>query len=138
MLDTEHVKPESQTEHMKRRFAEAFPKGKGPTDTAIAAGCGVTKQAVSGWRRTGMIDKAHLPALARISGRSLNWWHGLPDTGDQPVSELALSVARAWESLPIGERDELMTYIFMRARLQRAVVEGDADPIRAGFKTRDE
>ena len=42
--------------------------------TDIATACGVTKQAVQGWLKTGRIDKSHLPKLADISGRSLNWW----------------------------------------------------------------
>jgi len=40
----------------------------------VANACGVTKQAVQGWLRTGRIDKKHLPKLSEISGKPLSWW----------------------------------------------------------------
>ncbi|WP_420889291.1 S24 family peptidase [Cupriavidus gilardii] len=49
----------------------------GQVDPAqLAAECGVTRQAISGWIRTGKIAKDHLPVLARLSGKPLEWWLG--------------------------------------------------------------
>ncbi len=56
------------------RFNSAFPKEGKLQDTEIAKACKVTKQAVPGWRSTGRIAKKHLPALAGLSGRPLDWW----------------------------------------------------------------
>ncbi len=59
------------------RLAEKLGTAIRETDlkqTDIAIACGVTKQAVQGWLRTGRIAKKHLPTLAKVSGRSLDWW----------------------------------------------------------------
>ncbi|MFD2754267.1 helix-turn-helix domain-containing protein [Comamonas terrae] len=40
----------------------------------IADACGVSKQAVQGWKKTGRIDKKHLPKLAQVTGKPLEWW----------------------------------------------------------------
>ena len=41
--------------------------------TAVAKACNVTKQAVSGWIKTGKVDKKHLPVIAAMTGVDLNW-----------------------------------------------------------------
>lgn len=48
----------------------------------IAEACGVSKQAVQGWKKTGRIDKKHLPKLAQVSGKPLEWWLSI-DGSDQ-------------------------------------------------------
>lgn len=60
-------------ERMAAKLAEALssPPLK---HTDVAAACGVTKQAVQGWLRTGRFDKRHLPTLARITNKPLEWW----------------------------------------------------------------
>lgn len=62
----------------------------------IAAACGVSKQAVQGWVRTGRIDKKHLPSLAAASGRPLEWW--LDSGGSEPVSsdQALLNTLQGW------------------------------------------
>lgn len=42
--------------------------------SAIAVRCGVSKQAVYGWKTTGRMDKKYLPALAELTGKPLEWW----------------------------------------------------------------
>lgn len=44
----------------------------GKTQKEIADAFGVTEQAVSGWLRTGKVDKRKLPALAALTGRPLS------------------------------------------------------------------
>lgn len=41
---------------------------------ALARECGVTRQAVYGWLKTGRVAKEHLPIFARLSGKPLEWW----------------------------------------------------------------
>jgi transcriptional regulator with XRE-family HTH domain len=45
----------------------------------VAEACGVTKQAVLGWKKTGRIDKKHLHALAQITKFPLTWWLDLEE-----------------------------------------------------------
>lgn len=51
-----------------KAMAEARPP---VTNTALAKACGVTKQAITGWRRNGRIAKKHLTTIAAITGKSL-------------------------------------------------------------------
>lgn len=39
----------------------------------VARACDVTSQAVTGWEKTGKIDKNHLPIIELITGYSLGW-----------------------------------------------------------------
>lgn len=52
---------------MARRLREAI-SNSGHTQESIADAFGVTVQAVSGWVRTGKIDKRKLPRLAQLTG----------------------------------------------------------------------
>lgn len=60
-------------ERMAAKLAEALSNPP-LTHVYVAKECGVTKQAVQGWLRTGRFDKRHLPTLARITKRPLEWW----------------------------------------------------------------
>lgn len=44
------------------------------TSVAMAEACGVTPQAVNGWRKTGRIHKRHLKTAARLTGRPLEYF----------------------------------------------------------------
>jgi phage repressor protein C with HTH and peptisase S24 domain len=48
----------------------------------VARACGVTAQAVNGWRKTGKIDRKHFPALSLLTGKPLAYWLG--DDGEPP------------------------------------------------------
>lgn len=43
---------------------------------ALARECGVSRQAVYGWLKTGRVAKEHLTVFARLSGKPLEWWLG--------------------------------------------------------------
>lgn len=65
----------------------------------IAVACGVTKQAVQGWIKTGRIAKNHLPKLAEISGRPLTWWLAGEQTEEEPQtneSARILNELKSW------------------------------------------
>ena len=67
--------------------------------TDIATACGVTKQAVQGWLKTGRIAKNHLPKLADITGRPLAWWLAGEQTDEvvQPDENArVLTELRSW------------------------------------------
>lgn len=59
----------------------------GKTQKEIADAFRVTEQAVSGWLRTGKVDKRKLPALAALTGKPLSHF-GMGDP-DQPVAHAA-------------------------------------------------
>lgn len=44
------------------------------TAAQIARACGVTDQAINGWRKTGRIAKHHMVTLAEVTGKDLDWW----------------------------------------------------------------
>lgn len=45
----------------------------------VAAACGVSPQAVNGWKKTGRIGKDQLPKLVELTGRPLSYWLGSDD-----------------------------------------------------------
>jgi len=64
----------------------------GITPGKVAEACGITEQAVSNWKRTGKIDKKHLPVISRLTGwgvhRLLTGERDIVDHGpDQAVTE---------------------------------------------------
>lgn len=69
---------------MARRIREAIHES-GHTQESIAAAFGVTVQAVSGWVRTGKIDKRKLPRLAQLTGKALD--HFMPGAETTPAVE---------------------------------------------------
>jgi len=60
---------------MAQRITEAFDEA-GLTSVAVAEFCGVTPQAVNGWKTTGRIGKDQLPKLVALTGRPLQFWLG--------------------------------------------------------------
>lgn len=75
----------------------------GVKDAALAQACGVTRAAVSQWRRTGQIHKRHLETVARVTGKPVSWLLGGPDVSTEMARLLAL-----WEALSPIEREKLL------------------------------
>lgn len=44
------------------------------TNTALAAACEVSKQAITGWRKNGRIAKKHLHTIAGLTGKPLSYY----------------------------------------------------------------
>jgi len=57
----------------------------------LARQCGVTRQAVYGWLKTGRVAKHHLPVFSRLSGKSLDWWLGESNAALRAISSLPQS-----------------------------------------------
>lgn len=51
------------------------------TAAALAKACGVTDQAVNGWRKTGRLAKKHLQTIVRETGRPIEFFLGEDMTG---------------------------------------------------------
>lgn len=71
---------QSTSQVLAQRIAEAL---EDLSLADIAKACGVTRQAVNGWKKDGRIDKAHLITLSRLTGKPIEYWLG----GHEPVSE---------------------------------------------------
>jgi transcriptional regulator with XRE-family HTH domain len=56
---------------LKKAMEEAEPQVSGAD---LAHACKVSPQAVSGWRRTGRFSKRHLPTIARLTGRPVEYF----------------------------------------------------------------
>lgn len=76
----------STADALKNKLAEVIADGF--TQVRIAEACGVSKQAVQGWKNTGRIDKRHLTALASLTGKPLEWWLDIPHSGQADTKAL--------------------------------------------------
>ncbi len=63
----------STSAKMAQKLGQALEES-GLTQTALAERCGVSKQAVQGWLKTGRIDKGRLAKLVDATGKPLTWW----------------------------------------------------------------
>lgn len=61
----------------------------------LAEQCGVTKQAVHGWRKHGRIAKKHLQAISRVTGRPLEFFLE-PERGESRETRAAWRIASAF------------------------------------------
>lgn len=98
-------------EAMRNAIRSAI-KGSGHTHAHIAAMLDVTEQAITGWLRTGRIDKRRLPALARITGVPLSTFmpeattgkrlrvesEAPPPYGDVPASPATSPAENLWKA----------------------------------------
>ena len=71
------------SERMAQKLAEAIAGAK-LRQSDVAQACGVTKQAVQGWLKTGRIDKKHLATLAQLTNHPLTWWFDTSDPTHAP------------------------------------------------------
>jgi len=78
------------------------------TSIALAAACGVTPQAVNGWRKTGRLHKKHLATIAKLTDRPLSWFLSATHTVQEPqgvyVIEEAEAISRLRNALPDWRR----------------------------------
>jgi DNA-binding Xre family transcriptional regulator len=78
---------------MAAKLAEAMAANSEIKQTDIAKECGVTKQAVQGWIKTGRFDKKHLSTLSRVTGKPLWWWL---DADPEASAEALVSSLEDW------------------------------------------
>lgn len=72
-------------EELKERLKIAFSRA--PSKRAIAAACGVSDQAITGWQKKGKIDHAHMPAISKICRVRLQWL--MTGEGEKEIDSLA-------------------------------------------------
>lgn len=60
---------------LAKRLRRAMDEAEPPvTGASLVAACGVTPQAVSGWRKTGRFGKKHMPTISRLTGKPLEYF----------------------------------------------------------------
>lgn len=60
---------------MARRIKRAMDEADPPVSGSdLARECGVSPQAVSGWRRTGRVQKRHMPTISRLTGKPMEYF----------------------------------------------------------------
>lgn len=73
-------------DEMARRVRHALDGAKRGVQAAVASACGITPQAVTGWRSTGLVDKGYLVALARLTNRRVDYFLDESVTDEQSAS----------------------------------------------------
>lgn len=77
----------------------------------VAKACGVTPQAVSGWRRNGRVHKRHLQKLAELTGRDTGYFLSSENDKNGAAAhkdEFSL-VLRAWQNATQDQKSILLT-----------------------------
>jgi len=93
MLKSEPDKEKERRLELAKRLRHVLSKRGMKAEVARA--CKISEQAVSGWCRTGRIDKTHLPIIANITGSRLEWLltgQGPMRSDETPTQEQAESL----------------------------------------------
>lgn len=104
------------------RLIAAMDTASPPVKSAtLAAACGVTAQAVNGWRKNGRVAKKHIPRIAVETGKPLEYFLG-SEPGSVTAShgltlslEEALMITSLRDALPNWRR-----YVVSLARLDKS------------------
>ena len=88
---------------LAERLSKAM-KAANIDNRAMAEACGVTSQAVSQWKSSGRVHKKHLPVLANLLGKPVQWLLG-DEAADGQESELVF----IFRKLPGHAREKLLT-----------------------------
>lgn len=79
----------SAPEDLAGKVAATIGRGLVPAKD-VADACGVTVQAINGWKTNGRVGKQHIKTLARMTGLPISWW--LPgDDLDEDTSGIGAS-----------------------------------------------
>ncbi len=95
-------------QELRRRLIKAMDTSTPKVSSAmLAKECKVSAQAVNGWRKTGRIAKRHLPKIAALTGKPLDFFLG--ETTDTVSANyglvLSLEEAEAMKRLQDGDPD---------------------------------
>ena len=108
------------------------------TDAEISRACGVTKQAVTGWRKTGRVAKKHLPTIARLTKKPVELFlladppvppgkgepqDEAPMVGGKPMTTEEQDLVLAFRALPEQKQTDLLGQLLLDAEQWRAYAE---------------
>jgi len=121
---------------LRRRLIDAMDKASPKvTSVALADACDVTAQAVNGWRKTGRLAKRHIPKIAALTGKTLEYF-----LGDEPGSvstnygielslEEAIAVRRLKTALPEWQRYVIGLAMIDSHKTQEIILESIMRPV---------
>lgn len=75
----------SPPEDLAGKVAATIGRGLVPAKD-VAEACGVTVQAINGWKTNGRVGKQHIKTLARLTGLPVSWWLPGDDLEDDSTS----------------------------------------------------
>lgn len=107
------LKSEMKSVWRAAKLRTAMQNAKPPIKQAdLARTCGVTKQVVHGWLKTGRIDKKYLPALADVLGQPLEFLLE-EDSVEQPAARFSRAGTYRVTEQPSGysAKDKLLQAI---------------------------
>lgn len=84
------------------------------TGNEVARACGVTPQAVSGWKKNGRVAKRHLETLAGLTGKDLSYFLS-PDARSDRTNGASThhdefsTIQRAWQNASPEQKAILLT-----------------------------
>lgn len=133
----ENAKRMAVSERVKEAIATLSRGGK----VRIAEKCGISSQAITGWEKTGRIDKANIAVIAEMTNYSLEWLitgkgekfrdGSLPSIGKN-TNAVWIDVLLAWENatslnenevepghLPAGDLPESAKFRISKATLEK-------------------
>ncbi len=112
-------------QELRRRVLAAMDDAKPKvTSAALAEACKVTPQAVNGWRKNGRIAKRHLPKIAELTKKPLEYFlEAQPLLGSTFSMQLRLEEAEAIKRLRDGDQG------WRRYVLGLAMVQGPAQDL---------
>lgn len=115
------------------RLTELNNKGLSKSDMARVAN--VSKQAVTGWFRTGTISKASAMAVAEAGGVSIAWLLGEDVDENSGLKERERQMLELFRQLPEPEQDKMVTLFQTRLKEIDDYVE---KYLRGRYKSVDE
>lgn len=102
------------TEVVRRWLETALEAGakRGLTKGGLAAHCGVTVQAVTGWGKTGRITKRNLTLASQYLGNSPSFVSNAISAAEPPARAWPFATLSAadYMRMPIGERGKVEDY----------------------------
>jgi transcriptional regulator with XRE-family HTH domain len=140
MLNKPELKSLWRADKLKKAMADAQPPIK---QSDLARTCGVTKQVVNGWLKTGRIDKKSLPAIAELIGQPLEFL--LDEHYKEPTAMFSRSGQRAVAEPPAPYMDKQLQTVTRdwdllsdldRARISKEVAQ-KADHVRSKIREHD-
>lgn len=103
-----------RNESLIKRLEELNRKGMSKTDMASIAN--VSKQAVTGWFKTGAISKKSAIAIADAAGVSVAWLLGENVDEESGLSNRKRKLLELFNQLPEDDQDKFLT--MMKVRLE--------------------
>ena len=108
------------SQELARRIRFAFEHSSRGTKARVAKECAINPQAITGWERKGSIDRNHIPTLARLTGRRVEYFLD-SSIGDSDSPESSDDTGRRESISPVEiDRSEPVRVMHLSAETETA------------------